>query len=573
MDFSVSVFNKELRSKYHIHIYRFQYRVEADVRMATYKERVTAIFKKYDPERVNSADAVLKKYVGKEEAAIKALLNKYGATVEPPAAAASATKAVSYKDRMTAIFKKYDPERLHSVDTVLKKYQGKEEAAIKSLLTKYGAKTEPAAETRTYKERMTAIFNKYDPDRVNAVNGTLKKYAGREEVAIKALLNKYGATEEPVDTGIAATGFVSLSPPPATATATATPSSKILTPPPTTTTHMTTREAGSVPSCNSSQEHTPLPSFHSASHDAERPSNSGTSHNNVTPTPKNTQSSPAITPQVFYSPHPKIDQSSSADRAHLDRILGTNSAVATKPPSTDLFHQHFSTHSPHQNSFRTVNRSGGAIPESAALSGGGSFKVPDVSATYRYLSSQASRAKIKGLDDGEHSRRPQPPSAVLDLVHAYGKEGKGAYAPRSAADLYHESIVYGNDDRATREGDTHDGVSQTATANVKRSIEEANGSSRQQEYREKWAALNEELGHQGRDETALGAMLDQHRDTAAWSSMSPGSTHTAFNRHVLASPIGTYTGFYVSRTNTSLINDPFRRASQSPRAHLRYSVV
>lgn len=47
--------------------------------------------------------------------------------------------------------------------------------------------------TVNYRERLWAMYARYDPARVRLVDGTLAKYKGKEEAVIKALVQKYGA--------------------------------------------------------------------------------------------------------------------------------------------------------------------------------------------------------------------------------------------------------------------------------------------------------------------------------------------------------------------------------------------
>ena len=221
----------------------------------SYKERVVAIYQKYDPSKVGQADATLEKYKGKEEQVISALVKKYGpepnsaaspvASPRPAEPASGSGSPRSYKDRVVAIYQKYDPTKVGQADATLDKYKGKEEQVISALVKKYGPEpTEPSTATApaaaappvpstpradetprpansggssargSYKERVVAIYQKYDPSKVGQADATLEKYKGKEEQVISALVKKYGpepteasaapATVEPTAAAVAA---------------------------------------------------------------------------------------------------------------------------------------------------------------------------------------------------------------------------------------------------------------------------------------------------------------------------------------------------------------------------------
>lgn len=50
----------------------------------------------------------------------------------------------------------------------------------------------------TYRNRLLLLYSVYDPDKVRCVDGTLKKYKGREEAVIQHLVRKYGPEPDPL---------------------------------------------------------------------------------------------------------------------------------------------------------------------------------------------------------------------------------------------------------------------------------------------------------------------------------------------------------------------------------------
>eukprot|EP00760_Papus_ankaliazontas_P033600 PhM_4_TR648/c0_g1_i1/m.18766 len=57
---------------------------------------------------------------------------------KPPDAAATAATTAKYRERLTAFYKYYNPDRLGTVEETLKTYQGKEDVMFQKLVDKYG---------------------------------------------------------------------------------------------------------------------------------------------------------------------------------------------------------------------------------------------------------------------------------------------------------------------------------------------------------------------------------------------------------------------------------------------------
>ena len=203
----------------------------------SYRDRMVAIYEKYEPAKVSTVDSTLEKFKGKEEAVIKKLVEKYGPeplATEPAAPSPTSTadvqlsarsapmnsarstgpQVLSYRDRMIAMYEKYEPSKASTVDATLEKFKGKEEAVIKKLVEKYGPEPVPqqvagssaaptpsslspvptpvATPRLSYRDRLVAIYEKYEPSKVSTVDSTLEKFKGKEEAVIKKLVEKYG---------------------------------------------------------------------------------------------------------------------------------------------------------------------------------------------------------------------------------------------------------------------------------------------------------------------------------------------------------------------------------------------
>lgn len=144
--------------------------------------------------------------------------------------------ADEYRRRMRAMYLKYDPVQIHKVEVALDRYRGYEEDVLQQLVKRYGPEPAPgeahlsptppvvpsscldarestpshSASTNeanpdrkpSYYDRLVAIYSTYEPGKLSKVNGTLRRYAGREEEVIQQLVKKYGP--EPSTEGVAA---------------------------------------------------------------------------------------------------------------------------------------------------------------------------------------------------------------------------------------------------------------------------------------------------------------------------------------------------------------------------------
>jgi hypothetical protein len=101
------------------------------------------------------------------------------------------------KVRLTRFMEKYNPEKVAAVDTILKAYAGKEAEMFATLVKKYGPEPTEAIDPAVVEEndsrsRLTRFLKRWNPNKLNSVDAVLKAYAGREEELFAALVKKYG---------------------------------------------------------------------------------------------------------------------------------------------------------------------------------------------------------------------------------------------------------------------------------------------------------------------------------------------------------------------------------------------
>ncbi|EKF38061.1 hypothetical protein MOQ_001732 [Trypanosoma cruzi marinkellei] len=187
----------------------------------SYRDRLVAFFHVHDESKLIHVDDMLEKYAGKEEKLLAALRKKYKSRPPQPAVGLPADSSPpedlhdeshppsddrsTYRAAVVAILQKHDPSRLEHVDYLLGKYEGKEELLVRFLEKKYAeegiqptpdenplpASTTPV-ERVDYNQRLTSFFLRYDPEKVPHVDTILRKYSGKEEKLIQALVHRFG---------------------------------------------------------------------------------------------------------------------------------------------------------------------------------------------------------------------------------------------------------------------------------------------------------------------------------------------------------------------------------------------
>jgi hypothetical protein len=194
---------------------------------ASYHDRLVAIYSTYEPEKLSKVGGTLKRYAGREEEVIQQLVKKYGP--EPPVSAAAASPATPTITAVTSPEPREPaatevpatpttntmseaPQTPSYVLTPMTSSSLIATAAADSLpitprnlqdeyssnsTSNSTSATPPAVGSLTYQDRLTAMYATYDPDKIRLVEGTLKKYKGREAAVLKQLVKMYGPEPSP----------------------------------------------------------------------------------------------------------------------------------------------------------------------------------------------------------------------------------------------------------------------------------------------------------------------------------------------------------------------------------------
>lgn len=149
-----------------------------------YCQRIQRMYAKYGIGTIPELNAFLTAHAGEEEAALATLVSKYG---EEP------KEYLHTKEQIVGVFSKFAPSRMGEVIELLEQHEGpeKEAALLRELQEKYGEIP------KTYRERITDLFAKYAPEKLETISAVLNTFANREVGLLAALVRKYGS--EPGD--------------------------------------------------------------------------------------------------------------------------------------------------------------------------------------------------------------------------------------------------------------------------------------------------------------------------------------------------------------------------------------
>eukprot|EP00760_Papus_ankaliazontas_P013063 PhM_4_TR15638/c0_g1_i9/m.64582 len=92
--------------------------------------------------------------------------------------------------RITRMYEHYNPSKVRNVDRILKLYSGNEDDLLQELIAKYGP--EPDTECMTLKDRITSMYEHYNPSKLRCVGRLLILYEGSHDKLLQELVDRYG---------------------------------------------------------------------------------------------------------------------------------------------------------------------------------------------------------------------------------------------------------------------------------------------------------------------------------------------------------------------------------------------
>ncbi|CUG93171.1 Hypothetical protein, putative [Bodo saltans] len=163
----------------------------------TFKDRLERYCYVHNPKNVPKIAALLKSFQGKEDQMFKTLSDKYGPLPSEDEAA---------RARLQLFFRRYNPEKLSTVDDILAAYSGHKRAELfPALVAKYGPEvfddgngegsaspSTPPRQNPEHRSRLLRFLEAYAPDKVGNVDRILAGYAGNEAKMFEGLVAKYG---------------------------------------------------------------------------------------------------------------------------------------------------------------------------------------------------------------------------------------------------------------------------------------------------------------------------------------------------------------------------------------------
>ena len=163
------------------------------------KLRVVRMYARYAPEKLRDVAKTLStmEELGPTKV-FELLTEKYGP--EPPAVESAGFGAVSFKERLLILYGYYDrPERIGALDQLLGMYKGMEEGLLRRTMLELGP--EPSDQVKShpmeYRQRLTRIFKRYDPSLLSRVELLLNRYQNQEVHLFAQMQSRYG--REPSD--------------------------------------------------------------------------------------------------------------------------------------------------------------------------------------------------------------------------------------------------------------------------------------------------------------------------------------------------------------------------------------
>ncbi|KAJ9454360.1 hypothetical protein DIPPA_14206 [Diplonema papillatum] len=164
---------------------------------ASWREKVTAFYVKYNADALDKVDTILQTYAGREEELMRTLCERYGVSY----AEEVSPQGDAFRSRVEAFYKVHNPEGLEKVDAILSAYRGREEELMQTLRERYGV-PQPSSgkangEWQSYKERVTAFYEKHNRDFLGRVDEIMARYTGREEELLETLHRNYSVPYSP----------------------------------------------------------------------------------------------------------------------------------------------------------------------------------------------------------------------------------------------------------------------------------------------------------------------------------------------------------------------------------------
>ena len=157
------------------------------------REKLVALFQKYNPGKLGDVDILLEKYKGRDATLFKKIEDKYMPTPCMPQVKDKEETYV-YKTKLTELLTKFNPDKLSDIESLLLQYKGREDVLFKKINEKYAGSVESEKNDITdiaVRERLLGLFQQYNPEKISDVDNLIEKYNGRMDVLFRKIEDKY----------------------------------------------------------------------------------------------------------------------------------------------------------------------------------------------------------------------------------------------------------------------------------------------------------------------------------------------------------------------------------------------
>ncbi|KAK7202212.1 hypothetical protein NESM_000291500 [Novymonas esmeraldas] len=153
-----------------------------------YRQALMELYERYDPEKVSRVDGLLHRFVGHEEALVKAVERKFSSGVAPPSGAPAPPRHAAGP---AGVASPSLPTSRRASDT-LASDAASASATMAPPASATDAVTAETAAADDYRSRLVRLYEVHAPLRVGRVDHELAKYRGREEALLQAAAARYG---------------------------------------------------------------------------------------------------------------------------------------------------------------------------------------------------------------------------------------------------------------------------------------------------------------------------------------------------------------------------------------------
>mmetsp|Transcript_37715 Transcript_37715/g.87108 ORF Transcript_37715/g.87108 Transcript_37715/m.87108 type:complete len:1671 (+) Transcript_37715:82-5094(+) len=172
-----------------------------------WRRKITKLYKERNPEKLHQVPSLLEKYKGSEKTLYLAIMKKYKIKKEPKGEDEK-VDVDEWRERITKLYREFNPEKLSEVPSLLEKYKGNEKTLYIAIKKKYKVKKEVKGEdgedldglsAEDWRDKITKLYEECNPSKLSTVPALLEKYKGKEKQLYLDIKKKYKVKAEVKD--------------------------------------------------------------------------------------------------------------------------------------------------------------------------------------------------------------------------------------------------------------------------------------------------------------------------------------------------------------------------------------